>query len=441
MKKLFALFLTLLLALSLAACGGSTPAEPAIQEVEKEFVAPAEYASVILVTINPQVRMYLDAQGNVLAVEAVNKDAKKLLETMELENSHYTDAMEQIVSAANEAGYIHSTTVIHVDIDDDKKNPTVDVAEVEEQIQEILAETAPDLKIQVQVKIKQAKPAETEPTEETQPEPTQCAHTWKDATCFLPKTCTSCGETEGEALGHTWKDATCTDPKICTVCDASQGSPLGHSWKAATCAAPKTCSGCGKTEGFALEHTWAEATCAAPKTCSGCGKTEGVALEHTWTDATCTTPKTCINCGATEGTAPGHSYVDGKCHCGAMIAGQGTWYRVRQDGDNLYILTITLLDGGSGSVWSKSYQKTSTLEPGSTVSLTYQGEDYTVTAGAGDPCYFELSGGSVIVHLGEPADNWSEQVVLQRSGSQMTVLSAISFYGLQAGDILISSLN
>ena len=415
MKKLFALFLTLLLALSLAACGGSTPAEPAIQEVEKEFVAPAEYASVILVTINPQVRMYLDAQGNVLAVEAVNKDAKKLLETMELENSHYTDAMEQIVSAAKEAGYIHSTTVIHVDIDDDKKNPTVDVAEVEEQIQEILAETAPDLKIQVQVKIKQGKPAETEPTEETQPEPTQCAHTWKDATCFLPKTCTSCGETEGEALGHTWKDATCTDPKICTVCDASQGSPLGHSWKAATC--------------------------ASPKTCSGCGKTEGAALEHTWTDATCTTPKTCINCGATEGTAPGHSYVDGKCHCGAMIAGQGTWYWVRQDGDNLYILTITLLDGGSGSVWSKSYQKTSTLEPGSTVSLTYQGEDYTVTAGAGDPCYFELSGGSVIVHLGEPADNWSEQVVLQRSGSQMTVLSAVSFYGLQAGNILISSLN
>ena len=219
MKKLFALFLTLLLALSLAACDNVDTEErplaiPAEGE-QAEFVPPVGYDSVILVTINPQIRMYLDAQGNVLAVEAVNKDAKKLLETMELENSHYTDAMEQIVSAANEAGYIHSTTVIHVDIDDDKKNPTVDVSEVEEQIQEILAETAPDLKIQVQVKIKQKKPAETEPTEETQPEPTQCAHTWKDATCFLPKTCTSCGETEGEALGHTWKDATCIDPKIC----------------------------------------------------------------------------------------------------------------------------------------------------------------------------------------------------------------------------------
>lgn len=30
-----------------------------------------------------------------------------------------------------------------------------------------------------------------------------CDHQWQDATCTTPKTCTKCGETEGEANGHT----------------------------------------------------------------------------------------------------------------------------------------------------------------------------------------------------------------------------------------------
>ena len=45
-----------------------------------------------------------------------------------------------------------------------------------------------------------------------------CQHQWEEATCTTPKTCTQCGETEGEALGHTWTDATCTDPSTCTRC-------------------------------------------------------------------------------------------------------------------------------------------------------------------------------------------------------------------------------
>lgn len=74
-------------------------------------------------------------------------------------------------------------------------------------------------------------------------------HSWAEATCTEPKTCTSCGETEGEALGHTWKAATCTEPKTCTVCGATEGEALGHQWTEATYLTPKTCSVCGETEG------------------------------------------------------------------------------------------------------------------------------------------------------------------------------------------------
>ena len=44
----------------------------------------------------------------------------------------------------------------------------------------------------------------------------ECEHSWADATCMLPKTCSLCGATDGEALGHDeevlqGKDATCTE--------------------------------------------------------------------------------------------------------------------------------------------------------------------------------------------------------------------------------------
>lgn len=96
-----------------------------------------------------------------------------------------------------------------------------------------------------------------------------------------------------------------------------------HSWQDATCTAPKTCSVCGATEGEALGHKWSDATCTAPKTCSTCKTTEGEALGHDWDDATCTAPKTCA-CGATEGEALGHNYIDGKCNrdnCDAVVQG------------------------------------------------------------------------------------------------------------------------
>ena len=80
-----------------------------------------------------------------------------------------------------------------------------------------------------------------------------------------------------------------------------------HSWVAATCTEPKTCSGCGETEGEPLGHAWQEATCTMPILCSRCGATTGEALGHEWADATCTAPKTCSRCGATEGEPLGHS--------------------------------------------------------------------------------------------------------------------------------------
>lgn len=65
---------------------------------------------------------------------------------------------------------------------------------------------------------------------------------------------------------HSWKDATCSTPKTCSICGDTAGSPADHSWEAATCTAPKTCAICKKTTGSTIAHDYVNGTCKV------CGK-------------------------------------------------------------------------------------------------------------------------------------------------------------------------
>ena len=107
-------------------------------------------------------------------------------------------------------------------------------------------------------------------------------HSWIAADCDTAKTCSVCGATEGEALGHSYKavvtEPDCVNggytTYTCTACgDSYVGNytdALGHSWIAADCDTPKTCSVCGETEGEALGHTY-DNDCDAD--CNTCGAT------------------------------------------------------------------------------------------------------------------------------------------------------------------------
>ena len=141
----------------------------------------------------------------------------------------------------------------------------------------------------------------------------QCEHTWVNATCDKPVTCSQCGETAGDALGHKWQAGTCTTPKTCSVCQAVDSVAEGHKWQAATCTTPRICSVCQEAEGTPLGHTWQAATCTAPETCAVCHVTEGAALGHVWQEATCTTPKTCFVCHVIESAPTGHVWQAATC--------------------------------------------------------------------------------------------------------------------------------
>ncbi len=99
---------------------------------------------------------------------------------------------------------------------------------------------------------------ESNPTEYN---PTECSHSYTDATCTTPKKCLNCGVTEGEARGHNFKNATCTTPKTCLSCGVTEGVAQAHKYAKATCTSPKTCTQCGKASGSALGHKYVSDKC------------------------------------------------------------------------------------------------------------------------------------------------------------------------------------
>lgn len=53
-------------------------------------------------------------------------------------------------------------------------------------------------------------------------------HKWVDAGCTTAKTCSVCGDTDGEPLGHQWEAAACDTPEICSICGILGKPRLGH---------------------------------------------------------------------------------------------------------------------------------------------------------------------------------------------------------------------
>lgn len=114
--------------------------------------------------------------------------------------------------------------------------------------------------------------------------------------------CNVCGETRDSM--HSWKDADCLNPKTCTVCGKTEGSALGHEWTTPDvdlCEVQSTCSRCGATDAENKEHTPEndDNDCSTALNCGVCGKEILAAGEHSpeKDDGNCTTEQKCTVCG------------------------------------------------------------------------------------------------------------------------------------------------
>ena len=112
------------------------------------------------------------------------------------------------------------------------------------------------------------------------------SHTWKDATCTVPKTCSVCNTTEGSALGHkyetTWSKDADKHWHKCSVCGDKTNEET-HSWDKGTVTIQPGCTTAGtKTFGCICGATKTENIDAA-------GHTTGAAVRENEVAATCTT--------------------------------------------------------------------------------------------------------------------------------------------------------
>lgn len=238
MKKLISVALALFLALALVSCGksGTSSLETGSANSDKGFVKPEQYASVLLITINPQFRLYLDESGSVLAVEAVNKDAESIKDEVDLKNKSLETVIEAIVTAANKNGFIKEDAAISFEIVESKETDTAK-ADILTKAEKTANNTANELKIEIKVNISDnkteaeqsspptessnnqasSKPADVQSPSSSASNSSQTSsksepahtHSFSAATCTEPKKC-SCGAVEGTALGHDYKDGVCT---------------------------------------------------------------------------------------------------------------------------------------------------------------------------------------------------------------------------------------
>ena len=174
-------------------------------------------------------------------------------------------------------------------------------------------------------------------------------HDWQAATCEDPKTCATCGDTDGDALGHDWEEterveASCSaDGYVTYTCSSCSDTYEETLYSTGACnyelveSEPADCG----NDGYELyrcpscgdeyeeiipatgEHNYevtdhADANCGEDGydtyTCSVCGdwydETIDATGEHDWQAATCEDPKTCATCGDTDGDALGHDWVE-----------------------------------------------------------------------------------------------------------------------------------
>ena len=227
MKRLLCLILTLSIVFTFASCGNkNTPST----DNSAEFIKPENYASVVLISINPLFRLYLDIAGEVLAVEPVNDDAKSIADSITTTVGSIEKIIENIVTATNDGGFVKKDATVNIEISE-IKDTAVNTEAILNKAKSSADSNFKELKITIEVKISVAEnaikpeaedkatsdtssdqanstPVNSTPSANTQSQPTH-THSYSSATCLNPPVC-SCGAVGGTALGHSYNEGTCS---------------------------------------------------------------------------------------------------------------------------------------------------------------------------------------------------------------------------------------
>lgn len=236
-----------------------------------EFVKPTDYACVLLISINPQFKLYLDDNNKVLAIEAVNEDAKSIESDIDFDTDFDT-VIQRILTVSNEKGFIKANATIDFEMTEVIKT-IINIADVLNKAVAAANKTATDLSIAITVTATDKTSSGTQTDSNDTPANTSSnsnsgTNTQSNTSSKTPTpstaTSSSSGKNNQTTHTHSYSNATCTEPAKCS-CGATNGNALGHNWQAATCKAPKTCNTCKITEGSIAAHNFVDGQCLVCK--------------------------------------------------------------------------------------------------------------------------------------------------------------------------------
>lgn len=237
MKKIISVVLALCFVFVLVSCDrdDTSSTETSSQGYTEVFVKPQEYASVLLIIINPQFKLYLDENGKVLAIEAVNEDAQSFKDNISFENESFETVIEKIVIEANKNGFVKAEATINFELVESKEADEVQ-SDILSKAEKTVSDTAGELKIEIKVSIGDIKTSNDTNSSETESSDNQSSSkTTTDQTSETKQNNNQSSSTKPEpAHTHSYSAATCTEPKKCS-CGAVDGNAIGHDYKDGVC--------------------------------------------------------------------------------------------------------------------------------------------------------------------------------------------------------------
>lgn len=87
-------------------------------EIAGENVIPEQYAMTVVITINPQVRLFLDESQNIVGVEYMNEDAKDAFGNLELVGTSMEEGIGQVIEAAIDQQYLTEGKEVDLDVEE-----------------------------------------------------------------------------------------------------------------------------------------------------------------------------------------------------------------------------------------------------------------------------------------------------------------------------------
>ena len=157
MKKWLVVLLSLMLLMTgMVGCKKESAEQVSSETAVVAQEKPLEYAAVVVVTINPQFKLYLDEKGAVLAVEGVNDDAKAVEKELNFANAKLESVVADLVTATKKSGFLKEDHTIRFEITE-WKAPEVEATEILKQASEATNEVVKELEVAVTVETEIAK--------------------------------------------------------------------------------------------------------------------------------------------------------------------------------------------------------------------------------------------------------------------------------------------